>query len=211
MKLAKLTTLLVAGYATSLGAAQAADLLQPSGFDPWKCKTVSRVRSDWSEYMRLRYSEPTIGAETTSTYDFVGPFQTIDQTFGNRCNKGRVQTARIYSNLRFFMTRKVVDANPDPQYPADAQISVDFKSFIDPVRSQLGGPTLWKIQFYNDAGDILLTLGLPTSPEPNCTLRQPIRKDYRFTIPAQHLTRWTLMHSFRVIPIAFDTYGRCER
>jgi hypothetical protein len=184
---------------------------QPIGA-PRLCSDNGRVSAVWSDYMFLKYTETVTGPQVDSKFEFSGQSRPIVQTLpNNRCDSGKTTIAREYTNIRFFMTRKYIWSNPEQDFPAYAQLSEDFKSYIDPVKSQLGGPTLYAIEFYNVTGDPLIRFVLPTGPEPNCTLSKPIRENYKFVLKADYTKHWRDIYSFRLSPLPFNSIGWCKR
>jgi hypothetical protein len=164
--------------------------------------------------MKLTRTDTTIGPIgplTESTYKFEGFSPRIEQTFHNRCTKNSdIQAARTYFNIDFTMVRRFVLTDPIQKDPPAFLISYMFKSYIDPVKSQLGGQTLWGIKFFDRNDKEIIYFKMNTKPEPNCTNPRPVWVSHTFEFPVKFLYLWQQIDAFRVSTLPFDTYGRCE-
>ena len=181
----------------------------PIGEPAGTCDPAARVHDQPSAMLPLTYSEKVSGSLTIRKFEFDEAFPPVEQTWVDSCHDNVKRPARDYTNLRFFMTNQVVAANPEEEFPVHAQLDFDFKAYVDPTEHELGGPTLYRIAFYNHDGSRLDVFGLDTAPEPNCRIPTPIHQSFQFDIPAGDMKFFEEITSFQVFPLPYDTTGYC--
>ncbi|MEY9198438.1 hypothetical protein ABIA16_003554 [Sinorhizobium fredii] len=177
-----------------------------------KCNRATRVREAWSDLLELQRIDNKIGALTESKLVLVGGFDPLTQTWRNRCSKDKSsRPARVFTDLNFFMIRKIVDANPEQDFPVQGLLSFNFDAFVSPNKHQTKGPTLQLIEFYNSQGLRIATVSVAriTTPEVNCLVKTPRLRTHRFQLPQQDIWLWQEIKYMRIKAIGYDTDGYC--
>ncbi|WSG96426.1 hypothetical protein U8P76_05805 [Rhizobium johnstonii] len=177
-----------------------------------RCNRATRVREAWSGLLELERVDNKIGALTESKLVLNGGFDPLTQTWRNRCSKDKSpRQARAFTDLKFFMIRKIVEANPDQDFPVNGLLSFNFDAFVSPNKHQTYGPTLQLIEFYNSQGLKIATVSVAriTTPEVNCLVRTPRQRTHRFQLPQQDIWLWQEIKYMRVKAIGYDTDGYC--